>query len=132
MCKYHFLIVLFRLASLKKNYFNLTNNALSSPLIDSILYFAIFDSFVPAGSCEIYCNAGELTFFAFEVHRFAEPWWPSGNTLAFNAENPGSTSCLAVAKINFFSSRSTADRISGSRFKLEVTLRIAISNAILI
>ena len=27
----------------------------------------------------------------------AEPRWPSGNTLAFNAENPGSTPGLAIA-----------------------------------
>jgi len=58
----------------------------------------------------------------------AEPQWPIVNTLAFNAEDPGST--LSIE--NNFSSRSTSARIRGIQFKLKVTFRVAISNAILL
>jgi hypothetical protein len=57
----------------------------------------------------------------------AELRWPSGNTLAFNAENPGSTPDLGDRYGINFSSRSTADRISGFQFELKVTFRNAVS-----
>ena len=47
--------------------------------------------------------------------RSDEPRRPSGNTLAFNAEDPGSTPGPGEIK---YTSRPTADRISGFQFTL--------------
>ena len=61
----------------------------------------------------------------------AEPWWPSGDLLAFNAHNVVPLRISAISR-DSFSSRSTADRIRGFQFTLKVTLRIAVTNAILL
>ena len=74
-------------------------------------------------------SALQLFVFKLRVEQleyFAEPRWPRGNTLAFNAENPGSTPGVEMN----FSSQSTADRISSFQLALKVTFRTAISNAI--
>ena len=59
-----------------------------------------------------------------------EPWWPSDNTLASNAENPGST--LDYSDVwRLFSSWSTTGRIRGFQSRLKASFKIDISNALL-